>query len=290
VTRGLALPRGLSFRFARRRPRVLCYHAIADLAGDPVLEQYSVPPAVFREQLDSLRRAGYRYICADELLAYLDGRGRLPRRALLLTFDDCYLDLLEDALPELLRRGIPAVAFAISGQLGGGNPWDQRLGGTALRLLDGDGLAALARAGVEIGAHSRNHHRLTEVGGADLPGETAGAAEDLRRAGLPAPRLFAYPFGDHSTPVRAAVAGAGYHAAFTVTPGRVHPGGDPFAIPRVDIRRHHRGWRLRLRVALAGGGRLRRWLKPLKTLKTVLRQRPDPIIETEADDADRTTR
>jgi len=267
----------------RRVPRVLCYHAIADLAGDPVLEQYSVPLPVFREQLDSLRRAGYRYICADELLAYLEGRGRLPRRALLLTFDDCYLDLLEDVLPELLRRGIPAVAFAISGQLGGDNHWDQQLGGTALRLLDTGGLAALAHAGVEIGAHSRSHRRLTQVGGADLPGETAGAAEDLRRAGLPAPRLFAYPFGDRSAQVQEAVACAGYRAAFTVSPGRVHRGSDPFAIPRVDIRRHHRGWRLRLRVALAGGGRLRRWLR---WLKAVLPQRQNPITKTMTEAAD----
>ena len=44
----------------RTRPlRVLCYHAISDLAGDPVVEAYGVPPARFRRQLDSLRRAGY---------------------------------------------------------------------------------------------------------------------------------------------------------------------------------------------------------------------------------------
>ena len=47
----------------RTRPlRVLCYHAISDLAGDPVVEAYGVPPARFRRQLDSLRRAGYRFI------------------------------------------------------------------------------------------------------------------------------------------------------------------------------------------------------------------------------------
>jgi peptidoglycan/xylan/chitin deacetylase (PgdA/CDA1 family) len=45
--------------------------------------------ARFRHQLDSLRRAGYQFIHPDELLAYLDGRAGLPRRPLLLTFDDC---------------------------------------------------------------------------------------------------------------------------------------------------------------------------------------------------------
>jgi peptidoglycan/xylan/chitin deacetylase (PgdA/CDA1 family) len=194
----------------RTRPlRVLCYHAISDLAGDPVIEPYGVPPARFRRQLDSLRRAGYRFIHPDELLAYLDGRAGLPRRPLLLTFDDCFVDLLDTALPELLERGIPAVAFAVSGCIGGSNRWDQAAGAATLPLLDAPDLETLERSGVEIGAHSRTHRSLTEVGAGELAGETAGVAADLERAGLTSPRLFAYPYGDHSAEIRQAVRQAG---------------------------------------------------------------------------------
>jgi peptidoglycan/xylan/chitin deacetylase (PgdA/CDA1 family) len=176
----------------RTRPlRVLCYHAISDLAGDPVIEPYGVPPTRFRRQLDSLRRAGYRFIHPDELLAFLDGRAGLPRRPLLLTFDDCYADLLDTALPELVERGIPAVAFAVSGCIGASNRWDQAAGAATLPLLDVPGLEALARSGLEIGGHSRTHRSLVEVDAAELAGETAGVAADLERAGLAAPRLFA---------------------------------------------------------------------------------------------------
>ena len=243
----------------RTRPlRVLCYHAISDLAGNPVIEPYGVPPARFRRQLDSLRRAGYRFIHPDELLAYLDGRAGLPRRPLLLTFDDCYADLLDTALPELLERGIPAVAFAVSGCIGGSNRWDLAAGGATLPLLDVPDLETLERSGMEIGAHSRTHRSLTEVDAGELAGETAGVAADLERAGLASPRLFAYPYGDQSAEVRQAVRQAGYAAAFTVSPGRVLRSDDRYALPRVDIRRHHAGLRFRLRVALLGGGRLRR--------------------------------
>jgi peptidoglycan/xylan/chitin deacetylase (PgdA/CDA1 family) len=243
----------------RTRPlRVLCYHAISDLAGDPVVKAYGVPPARFRRQLDSLRRAGYRFIHPDELLAFLDGRAGLPRRPLLLTFDDCYADLLDTALPELVERGIPAVAFAVSGCIGASNRWDQAAGAATLPLLDVPGLEALARSGLEIGGHSRTHRSLVEVDAAELAGETAGVAADLERAGLAAPRLFAYPYGDHTSAVRQAVRQAGYAAAFGVSPGRILPSSDRYALPRVDIRRHHSGLRFRLRVALLGGGRLRR--------------------------------
>jgi peptidoglycan/xylan/chitin deacetylase (PgdA/CDA1 family) len=251
----------------RTRPlRVLCYHAISDLAGAPVVEPYGVPPARFRHQLDSLRRAGYRFIHPDELLAYLDGRAGLPRRPLLLTFDDCYADLLSAALPELVARGVPGVAFAVSGCIGASNRWDQPAGAATLPLLDVGGLETLERSGLEIGGHSRTHRSLTEVEAAELAGETAGVAADLEGAGLRSPRLFAYPYGDHSAEVRQAVRQAGYAAAFTVSPGRVLSSSDRYALPRVDIRRHHSGLRFRLRVALLGGGRLRRPARLLRRL------------------------
>jgi hypothetical protein len=131
-------------------------------------------------------------------------------------------------------------------------------------LLDVGGLETLERSGLEIGAHSRTHRSLTEVDAAELAGETAGVATDLEGAGLRSPRLFAYPYGDQSAEVRQAVRRAGYAAAFTVSPGRVLSSSDRYALPRVDIRRHHSGLRFRLRVALLGGGRLRRSARLLR--------------------------
>ena len=90
-----------------------------------------------------------------------------------------------------MERGIPAVAFAVSGCIGASNRWDQAAGAATLPLLDVPGLEALARSGLEIGGHSRTHRSLVEVDAAELAGETAGVAADLERAGLAAPRLFA---------------------------------------------------------------------------------------------------
>jgi peptidoglycan/xylan/chitin deacetylase (PgdA/CDA1 family) len=165
-----------------------------------------------------------------------------------------------------VARGVPGVAFAVSGCIGASNRWDQAAGAATLPLLDVGGLETLERSGLEIGGHSRTHRSLTEVEAAELAGETAGVAADLEGAGLRSPRLFAYPYGDHSAEVRQAVRQAGYAAAFTVSPGRVLSSSDRYALPRVDIRRHHSGLRFRLRVALLGGGRLRRPARLLRRL------------------------
>lgn len=86
---------------ARRRLTVLAYHAIAD-------------PVRFALHLDWLRKHT-RVVGESDLIDALDGRAPLPPRAVLITCDDGDRSILEHALPALEERGLPAVAFVVSG-------------------------------------------------------------------------------------------------------------------------------------------------------------------------------
>lgn len=228
--------------------RVLAYHALSRLPTGTVFEPYGVPPDEFAQQLDQLMKAGYHFLGVDEFLRYLrDGAG-VPRRALLLTFDDAYADL-SSAIPVLLERGIVAIVFVVSSRMGGTNEWDQAIGAPRLPLLDADGLKELVRNGVEIGLHSKTHPFLTRLPDSELADEIEGGGDALERHGLGRPRCFAYPYGEHDPRVREAVRQARMTAAFTVEPGRVRSGQDPFSIPRFEILRGDVGWRLRLKLA-----------------------------------------
>jgi peptidoglycan/xylan/chitin deacetylase (PgdA/CDA1 family) len=114
--------------------RVLAYHAIDDLSDDPYLRDYPVPAALLERQLEALANAGFRFIGVDEFLAHLAGRP-VKGRAILLTFDDGYASLLDQAAPLLKRLDIPATVFVVTGHLGGSNDWDARRGATRLPLL-----------------------------------------------------------------------------------------------------------------------------------------------------------
>jgi peptidoglycan/xylan/chitin deacetylase (PgdA/CDA1 family) len=160
----------------------------------------------------------------------------------LLTFDDCYRDLLDEALPVLVERTAPAVAFAVTERLGGTNEWDDEFGDGPLPLLDRDGLADLGRGGFGVGSHSRTHPRLDRLSLDDLRSEIAGSLADLTALRISSLPLLAYPYGVHDEHVRQATAEAGYRAAFTVEPGIVDPdSGDRFALPRIEILRRDRG-------------------------------------------------
>ena len=236
----------------RSRLRILAYHAIADLRDDPVLSEYGVAPALFAAQLDSLAEHGWEFVDLDEALAWLRGEGALPRRAVLVSFDDAYADLLETAAPLLGERGIPALVFAISGHLGGANDWDHHRGAASLRLLAPADLSAVAASGIEVGSHTVNHRALPEVPVDELEHEMVASADGIEAAGVPRPRAFSYPYGRWSPAAREAAHEAGYAVAFTTAWGSPRPGSDPFTVPRVEVHASDTPRKLRSKLALAG--------------------------------------
>jgi glycosyltransferase involved in cell wall biosynthesis len=232
--------------------RVLCYHAIADLAGARVMEPYGVPPAAFRKQVKLLGRY-FRFVSPHELLRLLSGEGGVPKRAIILTFDDCYEDLLESALPTLREHGVPALAFAVTALLGRTNEWDQRLGATQLRLLDEAGLRALSDGGVLVASHTRTHPVLNQVSESALEEELDGSLSDVQALGVRSLPVLAYPHGEFNELVKARVRAAGFRAAFTVASGIADARNiDPFAVPRIEILRRDSGLRFLWKVIAAG--------------------------------------
>src|SRR5262249_3105591 len=84
--------------------------------GSAVILYYHAVPAkerqCFAAQMDELLR------CAKPIPADLDGPLERGTHHVAVTFDDGFVSVLENALPELQRRKIPAVIFVPSGYLG----------------------------------------------------------------------------------------------------------------------------------------------------------------------------
>ncbi len=116
---GLRRRAGNALRFARRirrrlrsalapPPIILCYHRVFAPESDPHL--LAVSPERFRAQMEVVRRRG-RPLALDAL-------GNFPARGIVVTFDDGYLDNLENAWPILRATEIPATIYVATGNVG----------------------------------------------------------------------------------------------------------------------------------------------------------------------------
>jgi peptidoglycan/xylan/chitin deacetylase (PgdA/CDA1 family) len=89
---------------------VLTFHRVAADGPEVVPGLLSATPAGFAALLDELARR-HEIVDIEAVLRRVRGGPALPRRSLLLTFDDGYADFAEHAWPALRARGLPAILF-----------------------------------------------------------------------------------------------------------------------------------------------------------------------------------
>jgi peptidoglycan/xylan/chitin deacetylase (PgdA/CDA1 family) len=217
---------------------VLMYHKVNDVDGNTV----TVPVGQFDEQMAQLGELGYTVVSLDDVLAhYLDGKP-LPPQAVLITFDDGYLDNLENAMPILQRHGYPAVLFAPIGYLGGNRPLphDEHLAarGIVNRTLDWRQLAELEAGGIRVESHGIGHRPLADLEVDEAAREITLSKLRLEEAlGRPI-RAFSYVKGSeaHYRPVHLSlIRQAGYDIAFTSISGGNGRHTDPFQLHRYNV-------------------------------------------------------
>lgn len=107
------------------RGLILGYHRVTTLASDPY--EMCLPPAQFRDQMAYLESHCHP-LSLTELVSRAQS-GDLPPRAVAVTFDDGYRDVLTNASPILLERGIPATFFVVTEALDGVAFWWDSLHG-----------------------------------------------------------------------------------------------------------------------------------------------------------------
>jgi peptidoglycan/xylan/chitin deacetylase (PgdA/CDA1 family) len=212
---------------------ILMYHNIGEPPEGARLRSLYVRTGAFARQMWLLKLLGYKGLSMAEAMPYL--RGEKTGRVVAITFDDGYLDTLEHALPVLNAVGFTATCYVVSGHMGEYNEWDAAELKVHKKLMSAAQVKAWQAAGMEVGAHSRTHPRLTKCTDEELQVELAGSKADLEvLTGAPVTQ-FCYPYGDLDALVADAARKAGYSAATTTQRGRARPGDNPMLLRRILV-------------------------------------------------------
>lgn len=209
------------------------YHNIGEPPEEAKLRGLYVRTGAFARQMWLLKLLGYKGLSMSAAMPYL--RGEKSGRVAVITFDDGYVDTLEHALPVLNTFGFSATCYFVSGRFGAYNDWDAAALNVRKQLMTNDQIKAWKAAGMEVGAHSRNHPRLTSCTDAELQEELAGSKVDLEALTSAPVTQFCYPYGDLDARVAEAARNAGYAAATTTQRGRVRIGDDPMRLRRILV-------------------------------------------------------
>jgi peptidoglycan/xylan/chitin deacetylase (PgdA/CDA1 family) len=212
---------------------VLMYHRIA-ADGPEALARYRISPTAFEAQMRWLSDKGFISVTPEQLQAIRQGREAAPRRPVMITFDDGYLDFAESAQPILKRFGFTASVFVVPGKVGGASDWDAEAGEPA-PMMTWAQIRDMAAQGVSIGSHSQTHRRLSRLSTGEIEQEAAVSRARLAEELGAEPMAFCYPYGDHDRAVSALVARAGYSLAFTCREKVSNVDDDPFRLPRIEV-------------------------------------------------------
>jgi peptidoglycan/xylan/chitin deacetylase (PgdA/CDA1 family) len=199
------------------RPLIVAYHAVSSSWRSPL----AITESALRSQLEYLHHSGYVGLTfADAERRTRDGT--LPRRSVVVTFDDGYASNLL-AAPILAEFGYPATVFVVTGftDSGAALSWygiedDQQSAAAELRPLTWGELADLRDVGWEIGSHTVTHPLLPGLSEQELRGQLEQSRASIadRLGGC---ETLAYPYGVADARVADAARAAGYLAACVLT-------------------------------------------------------------------------
>ncbi|CAA9492427.1 MAG: hypothetical protein AVDCRST_MAG30-1448 [uncultured Solirubrobacteraceae bacterium] len=232
---------GRALDAARRRqpPFALNYHGVGErVSADP--HGLVVGLDVFERHLAGLRAQGRRLVGMTDLWRRVRAGGDAAQGQGAVTIDDGLSRTLEGVLPVLERHGATATAYIPTGLIGGPHPHLPEA-----RIADRAQLLEVAAAGVEIGAHSVTHPRLSELPYPQALDEVRRSRADLEDLLGRAVTSMAYPFGRYTAETQRAAEAAGYECACADV------GSGPwrrFALPREGILPSTSPLRLRLKV------------------------------------------
>ncbi len=224
-------------RALKARPRipVVTYHRVVEREEEGGRHGIWVTAARLSRQLDSLARRRMTPVTFRDVAAFLAGEKALPRRPVILTFDDGYADNHALALPLLRERGMAATIFLVGDARIVTNAWDAEEGEPQVQLLTREEVREMAAQGIEFGSHSRSHARLVGLDPDRLRVELAGSKRALEeRIGAPV-TVVCYPYGAVDDAVKEAALEAGYWFGVASDSGPLRFGDDLLEIRRAQV-------------------------------------------------------
>ncbi len=217
------------------RVAVLGYH---DFAEKKPATQMRIQPSKFRKQMETIRQLGIKVISMEDFSAWKKTGKEIPKKSIVLTFDDGWKPVYTDVFPILKEFGYPFTIYLYKDYVDGGG-----------RALTTPMIKEMMTHGATIGSHSVSHPYPVVVKSFRKKGENAYDAYLRKELGESKRFLeskfscnvttYAYPGGYYTEEMLKLGEEFGYDHMFTVIPGKVKRSSPDKTLPRYIILGNH---------------------------------------------------
>jgi len=224
---------------------VLMYHSILPNPGR--IGRYVCSPETLQNDMEYLAANGYTAVSVAQVLDYQAGRGTLPPKAVMLTFDDGFYNNYVYVYPLLQKYNMKAI-FCVVGKYCFEPPDDtmnaaySSLTGEQMREMEASGRVEIANHSYDM--HSHNNRNGVSKRAAESQEEYHQTlSQDLQKLQQRltqeighAPVSFAYPFGAFTKTTDDVLRDNGFLVTFSCVEGinDLHPGDDLYRLKRYN--------------------------------------------------------
>lgn len=218
---------------------ILVYHQVNDIDED----ELTLKVDQFDAQMKYLVDEGYNVITPTELLDAWDGKGTLPQKPAVITFDDGHIEIYKNVFPILKKYNLKATIFIVTDFLSlypNYLTWDQA------REMQASGL-------VDFQSHTLSNRVLTKIKSRDkIWDQLYGSKQAIEWYLKKSTDFVAYPGGLYDKDIEIISKEAGYRAGFTFDYSLTHSLPQHYLLARIPIYGSNEHTFLRFKLRLEG--------------------------------------
>lgn len=199
---------------------ILMYHHIRDYQKIPkkAAQDISVSPKEFQAQLEYLHTTGYKTITSKDIID-----NSVPCKSIMITFDDGYYDVYENAFPIMSQYNYTWVIGLIVARMDESD------------YLFWSDIRALEKAWWELASHTWDHSILPQIQKQRLPLEIRNSKTYLEKWFQTSIKIFIYPGWFYGPDSLETVRQANYGYALTTRFGEADLGNKKLELRRINI-------------------------------------------------------
>ena len=188
----------------------------------------------FQEQMEYLHTNDYTALTLEEFKAFMNDELQVPKKSVLITFDDGFKDNYINAYPVLKEHGLKATLFMITGRI---DRDPREYDSLDAQFLTPEEIEKSTDV-FDYASHTHKFHELDGKGSAFLVSKPKEEIHDDLEKSIEivgTNTAFAYPFGKYDQETIEVLEDLDVEMAFTIKDGMAKPGSSMLEIPRRGI-------------------------------------------------------